>query len=147
VRCSLLVSFRPTTPGAQAAKLRLVAGAHDVRTREVSGAGVESPFWVGPRTSLNFGSVPVNMQSAPQVVRITNFAGAPPLAIESIRLGGEGASQYRASHDCPLVLAPDSGCSIRVTLSPRLRGNVSAMLVITPTASPARSVPLAGAGN
>lgn len=41
--CSVRVTFRPTSAGVKSAKLKIVAGNKDVRTRDLAGAGVISP--------------------------------------------------------------------------------------------------------
>jgi Tol biopolymer transport system component len=145
--CSFRVTFRPTSVGDKSAKLRVVAGDNDVRTKALSGTGVASAFSVSP-TSLDFGSVPINTTTAPRFVTISN-TGSAVLPISSITLAGWNPYQFTQTHNCPANLAVGNSCTVNVIFKPTTPiGSKAALLNITPGGGAAiRSVALAGAAR
>jgi Tol biopolymer transport system component len=145
--CSVRVTFRPPSVGAKSAKLKIVAGDNDVRTKALSGTGVVSAFGVSP-TALDFGNVPINTTTPAKVVTIAN-TGSAVLPISSITLAGWNPNQFAQTHNCPANLAVGASCTIKVVFKPIAPiGSKAALLNITPGGGAAiRSVALVGAAR
>jgi len=92
--------------------------------------------------SLNFGSLQVGQQSAPQTVTMTNF-GKSAVSITNIGVGA-GFSQ---SNNCPQSLAPGGQCAITIVFQPGEPITYNSNLLITDSdpASP-QEVALTGVG-
>ena len=76
--------------------------------------------------SLNFGSIQVGQQSAPQTVTMTNF-GQSAVSITNIGVG----AGFSESNNCPASLGPGGQCTIAVVFAPEEPITYSGDLVIT----------------
>jgi Abnormal spindle-like microcephaly-assoc'd, ASPM-SPD-2-Hydin len=116
----------------------------------VSLTGTTTQATVGLSTTLvDFGTVPINTTSAPQVVTLTN-TGTVPLIINSIALGGANPAQFAQTNNCPIgvaSLSAGSSCTITVTFNPNRRAVRSATITIRDngTGSP-QTIALTGTG-
>jgi hypothetical protein len=133
--------------GDKSAKLRVVGGDNDVRTKALAGTGVMSSFTVSP-TSLDFGSVPINTTTAARILTISN-TGSAVLPISSISLAAWNPYQFGKTHNCPANLVVGASCRINVAFKPTTPiGSKAARVNIAPGAGAAiRSVALAGAAR
>ncbi len=85
---------------------------------ELTGTGVGAELWVTP-TWLDFGTLPMGVMSAPQVVTITNvglatltdFAGGAPLD-----------NQFSAGQNCAGGVAPGASCQFTFRFTPESAG-------------------------
>jgi Periplasmic component of the Tol biopolymer transport system len=145
--CVIRVAFNPTTTGDKTATLRVIAGPNDtVRDRPLTGTGVPGKFSVSP-TSIAFGGVAVGSASDVHVVTITNTGlGSLPLPYH-FDLAGPRPGQFVRHDNCASGLAPGQSCTVDVYFVPKLKGPLSAVLVITAggQTSP-KSVTLTGKG-
>jgi hypothetical protein len=110
-----------------------------------------SAFLIVPQTSLrfapsmtlNFGSVQVGQQSAPQTLTITNFGAK---SVTGLVIGSAPAG-FTYTKTCGPSLAAGKSCTVKITFSPNAGVNYSSPLTITdsdPT-SP-QTVTLTGTG-
>jgi hypothetical protein len=97
-------------------------------------------------TTLSFGAQPSGLQSAAQVVNVSNI-GSATLTVSSVTLTGTNASSFADTTTCAGVAAGAS-CSISVTFTPAGAGDDSATLNVNSDASgsPA-TVALSGTGQ
>jgi Abnormal spindle-like microcephaly-assoc'd, ASPM-SPD-2-Hydin len=82
-------------------------------------------------TSLNFGNVPVGVQSPPIVETVTNNQ-AVALNITGISTGG---GVFTQTNTCQQPVAPGGNCTINVYFTPTATGPVSGTLSVTDNAS------------
>src|SRR5207244_3025609 len=69
--------------------------------------------------SLDFGNVPVETLSSPQVVTLTNSGGAD-LVVSSISRAGQNARDFAFTTTCAAApIAPNATCTISVETRPR----------------------------
>src|SRR5262249_31639644 len=79
--------------------------------------------------TLDFASQAVNLQSAPQIVTVSN-TGAAPLSVGGITITGTGAPSYRQTTTCGAQLAPGGTCAANVTFAPVSAGTRTATLSV-----------------
>ena len=96
-------------------------------------------------TSLMFGNQPLGSLSATQTVAFTN-TWTSPVAITSILVTGNNASDFRQTNTCGASVAPGGACTISVTFTPAALGARSATLAIN-DAGGQHSVALTGTGT
>jgi hypothetical protein len=129
--CKVSVAFRPTAGGAAHGSLVFDDNAEWGHTQGValSGVGLAGTFAVAPG-GLNFGDAPVGEQTGSQSFTVTN-AGIGPLEIESVRLSGSGAGQFRIVADgCSgHSLIPFGTCDVDVVFKPTSQGLQDATVV------------------
>lgn len=143
--CRINVRFVPTTTGVLTGTLTITdSDPTSPQVVTLTGTGIAPINYVQP-TSLAFGGVPIRTTSAPQVVTVMN-TGTAPFTINSIRLGGNNASQFNQTNNCPGSLAAGASCTINVTFRPSSRGNKSANLSVN-VAAPATSATVALTGT
>lgn len=81
--------------------------------------------------TLFLGDINVGTIGLPQDVTITNFASTS-LVIGSVSLGGANANQFSlVANNCGTSLASGGSCTVSVSCSPTLTGNLSASLLFT----------------
>jgi hypothetical protein len=102
-------------------------------------------------TSLSFGQTKggqkVGTPSAPAVVTLTN-SGNAPLNITNVSLGGASSNAFAISTNaCVGTIAAGAQCSISVTFTPTVKGNVTASLVVDTQELGKQTVSLLGKGN
>jgi uncharacterized protein (DUF2141 family) len=90
---------------------------------------VSAPVGSPSPTSLTFGQQAVGTTSNPQYVTLTNTGNAT-LAISSISVQGQNASQFAETNNCGTTLPANANCQISVTFSPTVPGNPTAQLKI-----------------
>ena len=115
--CQFTFTFKPTATG-------VVSTTSDSSTNagrlviKLRGEGVGPKLSVSP-LELDFGDVPLNTTSVPQVVtirntglaRLTNFAGGAPFN-----------TQFGATQDCAGGIAPGASCQFTFTFKPTATG-------------------------
>jgi hypothetical protein len=143
--CQFAVGFRPTTPGAKNANLRVVLTEWGAQNRFMRGTGVRAVFTANP-ASLAFGNVRRNVTSAAKTVTIRN-TGTVEMPIGTISLAGANANQFTQSHNCPATVAVSATCTVSVRFRPTSTGAKSASLRIAPGGGATlRNIPLTGTG-
>jgi hypothetical protein len=129
--CYINIAFHPMTVGDKVAKLRVIAGDDEVRDRPLSGTGVPGSFTVSP-TSIAFGGIAVGSASDVRIVTITNTGrGVLPLGYTPAQLDGARPGQFRRHDNCATALGPGGSCTVDVYFVPKLKGTLSAQLVVT----------------
>jgi len=124
-------------------------GAEGGTVFEVSPATSAPTVKLSP-TSLDFGQVPVNTESAAQSVTVTN-TGAADLIINAgaVTLGGADPSDFTITADsCSgQTVTPNNTCSVSVAFWPNAAGSETASLSFADNASDSpQSVALSGTG-
>jgi hypothetical protein len=144
--CRIEVKFEPTTAGEKSAELRIVTGDGAVRTRQVTGTGVQAQYKVSAQ-SLQFGQVGRDDGSKEQKITITN-TGPIALPVTSTSLSGPNEKQFAQSNDCPQELAPGRSCASTVVFRPTFKGQHQATLTIwAKGGAPETKVALRGTGT
>jgi hypothetical protein len=146
--CVIHMHFYPQATGAAVAALTITdSAAGSPQSVTLTGTGTAPAVTLAP-TSIAFGFVPVNTESAIQPVTLTNI-GTASLTITSIALTGTNEAQFLiSSNTCPASLAAGANCVIHLRFYPQVIGAASATLSITDnaTGSP-QSVALTGTGS
>jgi|GEM_PF-5627155 len=144
--CRIDVKFEPTSAGDKVAEIRLVTGDGSVRTRQVSGEGVQAQYKVSTQ-SVQFGTVGREQGRKEQKVTITN-TGPIALPVTSTSLSGPNEKQFEQSNDCPQELAPGRSCASTVVFRPTFQGQHQATLTIwAKGGAPETKVSLRGTGS
>lgn len=142
--CTINVTLVPTVSGYLFSNLYVVAvGVSAAQSVNVNGTGTV-PYIAAP-TSLQFGSVPVNTLSQPQVVTVTN-TGSVAMPPPTIAFGNAGASQYSQTNTCGAAVPVGASCSVAVTFRPTATGTQAAILKLR-SPGVAVNVSLSGAGS
>ena len=138
--CTILVAFKPKTPGAAAGTLTVIDNAPISRQAVVlSGTGI-APLTASV-SRLNFGNVPLGKFSASESVTLTNRQNIP-LILTSVATSGEFAV---TSSTCNAMIAAAGSCRVTVRFVPVRSGSASAALTFeTNATSSALSVALLG---
>jgi archaellum component FlaF (FlaF/FlaG flagellin family) len=93
---------------------------------------------------LDFGRQPLNSQSQPVTITITN-RGSTPITLEEILSSG---IDFPSQNGCGKELAPGASCSIQISFRPAITGERTGILQITASDSPnSHFVPLSGTGQ
>jgi sugar lactone lactonase YvrE len=144
--CVIHLHFYPNVTGPASAALTITDNANgSPQSVTLTGTGNPLPTVSLSTTSLAFGNVAVNTESAYQGFILTNTSGNP-LSIGSVALTGTSKTQFLVSaNTCPATLAAGAGCTIHLHFYPNVTGPASAALTITDNAigSP-QSVTLTG---
>ena len=145
-KCTITVTFKPTSVGLKSAKLSVNAGnGAGTKTVSLSGTGVMATFSIAP-DSLSFGSVLRGVTSAAKTVTVTNTATVA-LPMTSVALAGTSPGQFSQTNNCPAQVAVGGKCTVSVKFKPTSTGSKSATLVVTPGGgAAAKSVALYGTG-
>jgi hypothetical protein len=143
--CRIDVKFTPQSPGEKAAEVRIVTADGSVRTRQVTGSGVQAEYKVSAQT-LRFGQVGQGDGGKQQKVTITN-TGEIPLPITATSLSGPNEKQFEQANDCPQELAPGRSCSSTVVFRPTYKGHHEATLTVwAKGGAPETKIALSGTG-
>ena len=126
--CRINVKFEPTSDGEKSAELRIVSGDKSLRTRKVTGMGVQAEYSVSPN-SVAFGKVKRNGTTKAQTVTIRN-TGSVALPITATSLSGPNEHQFAQSNDCPAELAMGKSCTSTILFKPTAEGHKTAMLTV-----------------
>ena len=123
--CTIEVSFNPATAGTLYGNLVVndsdPASPHTVRLYGVGSATLFAP------TVLGFGNEHLNETSKPKTISMTNVS-TNPLHIGSITTP---STNFSATNNCGVSLAPGTACSITVTFTPTQVGSISDTLTIS----------------
>ena len=126
--CRINVSFEPTSAGEKTATLRVTTKNQELRTKTVTGTGVQAEFSVSTNT-LAFGKVERNSGGKEQKVTIRN-TGTVALPITATSLGGPNEHQFSQSNDCPKELPVGKACTSTVIFRPTDQGQKTATLTV-----------------
>jgi hypothetical protein len=147
--CSISVDFTPKNAGILTEFVTLTDNnlnkANVEQEIPVDGTGIQAlPTAMLSTTKLSFGNQKVNTASEAKTVVLTN-AGAAPLKIHSVTISGVDPKDFKLKNSCPDSLDPKNSCALDVIFEPRVKGELSAKLVIKDNAltSP-QKVSLAG---
>jgi len=151
--CTISVTFTPTTAGSAVGTVTLVDNAGNTpQTIALSGTGVTAPIASLSPASVTFAaSQAVGTTSAAQVVTLTNNASLPATSSNALIITGiTTSSNFGTTNNCGASLAAQASCSISVTFTPTVVGNLYGTLTVTDNnngaAASTQVVPLAGVG-
>ncbi len=132
VYCYLSLKFDPTTTGARSGTLAVESTSiHPLLSVKLTGTGTAPTAIVLPM-ALVFQPQQTGIASGSQTVTLTN-TGTGPLTISSIAAGGD----FVETSNCPNVVAPGSGCTIGILVTPSATGAISGTLTISDDVIPA----------
>jgi dienelactone hydrolase len=144
--CTVSVTFTPTQRGHRTGTVTFTDNAPN-SPQIVHLSGVGTVVKLDP-SSLNFGTVPIGQKSSPQNTTLTNV-GKAKLHITIIQIKGTDAGEFSQQNDCPDpgYLGAGRSCTITVTFTPHVHGNLSADVSVSDDggASP-QQVSLSGFG-
>lgn len=144
--CRIEVTFAPERAGEQVAELHITTGDGSIRTRQLSGTGVQADYKVST-DQVQFGRLDRNDGTRERKITITN-TGPVPLPITATSLSGPNEKQFTQSNDCPPELAVGSSCTSTVVFRPSFQGNHTATLTIwAKGGAPEKTVALSGTGT
>ena len=127
-KCTIVVTFTPTTPGVSNASITIVDSAPN-SPQVVTLTGTASTLTLSA-SSLNFGSVPVGTTSAPQSITATND-GTSTITFSSITASGD----FKETDNCVASpLQPTTNCTINVTFTPSSTNSSVGALTISDNA-------------
>jgi hypothetical protein len=93
---------------------------------------------------IDFGPQPMNSESRPVTITISNRASTPVTLEEILSSGIDFSSQ----NNCGKQLAPGTGCSIQISFKPAIAGDRTGILQITASDSASSHfIPLSGIGT
>ena len=147
--CNIALTFAPTTVASFSAVVAVTDNANgSPQTVALSGSGTAAPAPVAVLTpsSLSFTGA-AGTTSAAQTVTLSN-TGSVPLTITGITAPSSPLmGLFNETSNCGASLAAGSSCTISVTFSPAIAGNVTGNLLVTDnaTGSP-QMVTLTGTG-
>lgn len=148
--CTISVTFTPNNTNLTRTALVRV----NVSAPAVSGTVTLTGTSILPTASLStsslaFGNVPINTNSTPQTVTITN-TGTVPLIISRISVGGMNAGRFTQTNNCPIGgtgIAVGGNCTVTVTFRPNQRiANAATITIRDNTAAASQTVTLTGTG-
>lgn len=127
--CTIQVTFSPLVAGLASDNLGITAfeidGGPVSDSVSLIGTGIAGVLEVLP-TTLDFGQVPVNSNSAIQQVTISN-PGSGVLNLETMSISGE----FSETNTCGQTLAAGESCVVNITYNPLTAGNMTGSLNIT----------------
>jgi hypothetical protein len=141
--CNVSVTFAPTVLGAESATLNITDNAPgSPQTVPISGAGVAQAV-VSP-TSLTWIDEKVGKTSNPKNVILTNN-----LPTTLTKISYKATQPFAvASSTCGTTLASKANCTISVTFTPTVMGQVTGTLTVTDSANNSpQTVSLTGTGD
>jgi hypothetical protein len=125
--CTISVVFNPLTAGSKAAALTIKAGnGGGTQTVALTGTGVAPTYTVSP-TSLAFGSEPLLVPTAPQVVTVKN-TGTVALPLTSITLSNVPPHPFSETNTCGTTVPVGTSCTVNVVFNPLMAGVKAAVL-------------------
>lgn len=152
--CTFQIMFKPTAAGTRTGAITFTDNASgSPQTVTLTGTAVNGPATVTVTpSSLTFASQPVNSTSPAQNVTVTN-TGTGPATISTFSITGSNSSSFAlvsGTNACAPngTLAASASCTIGVTFTPTVTGELVATLSIadSATGSP-QTVALNGTGN
>jgi hypothetical protein len=146
--CTVGVKLSPAAgvaPSAVSALLTVTPAAGNPIIAQLTGAIITGASLTANPTSVSFGSVNVNQQSAVKSVTITN-GGATATKALTVTLTGTGAAQVAITgNTCTATLAPAGTCAVSVQFSPTDTTGVNGAITVS-DGSASISVPMVGTG-
>lgn len=146
--CTVGVRLSPAAgvaPAAVSALLTVTPAAGNPIIAQLTGAIISGASLTANPTSVSFGSVNVNQQSAVKSVTITN-GGATATKTLAVTLTGTGAAQVAITgNTCTATLAPAGTCAVSVQFSPTDTTGVNGAITVS-DGSASISVPMVGTG-
>jgi len=121
--CTISYAFTPTATGdvTGSANLSLNGQTYTFSFSGTGGTENASPFLVSPR-EFDFGNVPLEQQSAPQTVTITNVSSTP----QTVNIAGGAAGLFGGATNCAnAVLAPGASCTVSYAFTPTALGGAT----------------------
>ncbi|WP_263355077.1 choice-of-anchor D domain-containing protein [Acidicapsa acidisoli] len=144
--CTINVSFKPTTVGADAGLLTISddavsTGAHQVIS--LSGTGIGGPPSVGlSPESLQFPDQEIGTTSVKQVITLTNVSTA------ALTLGKPTfPTEFKVTSTCGATLAKGASCAFSVSFAPQVTGAIAGALTLPIAGQPTLSITLSGTGS
>lgn len=126
--CKVSVTFTPTKTGARKGTLSFNDNAPG-SPQTVALVGTGTLIALSP-TSLNFGTVTVGTDSAPQNITLTNV-GTALVTFTSFGLTGTAAGDYAISNNtCGATLAGGASCAVGITFHPTVKKTRKANFVV-----------------
>ena len=126
-KCTIVVTFTPTTPGVSNASITIADSAPGGQ-QVVSLTGTASTLTLSA-SSLDFGTVAVGSTSAPQSITATND-GTSAITFSSITASGD----FKETDNCTTPLQMTTNCTINVTFTPTSTNSSVGALTITDNA-------------
>ncbi len=144
--CNVSVTVVPSSTGARAATLSLVATPGGNTSIALAATGLEVANLVFSPSNANFGSVQVSTMGS--LTRFTvNNGGAQPSGVPAIGIIGVHAADFQiASMTCQTAIAGPGTCTIDVRFTPGGPGARSASLQLTATPGGTANAGLSGTG-
>jgi len=141
-RCTIDVSFMPTTTGSLTGNLTLTNNAvNNPAPLTLTGTGTAPVAGVAP-AGLTFFPQALKTTSAAQTVVLAN-SGTGPLTITSIAISGD----FSQTNNCGSAVAVATSCTLSVSFTPQATGTRTGTLVVTDNdASGSQMVSLSGTG-
>jgi hypothetical protein len=125
--CTISVTFKPISKGALTGSIAVADNAPG-SPHKVTLTGTGTYVQLAP-TSLNFGTQPVGTRSLPKRVTLTN-KGSIAVSITSITITGVNATDFSQTNTCGNRVAAGASCFIRVTFTPKAKGNRAATISV-----------------
>lgn len=141
--CTVSIAFRPAARGNRTATL---AVTHDggAGTSNATLSGLGTVVRLNP-TALTFVPRAVGTTSPVRTATVTN-AGAAPVVITSVAIGGTNPLNFLMTNGCPASLAPGASCNVSIQFKPNATGPRNASLNIVHDGGGSSAVALAGTG-
>ena len=114
-------------------------------TRTAPPTGCEAPEYSLSPTSVAFGSQPLKVDSAVQVVTLSS-TGESQLTISSMTITGSNPGQFSQGNNCSATQPPGSTCTISVKFRPTSTGSKKAFVTVTTDGAGTQQVALTGTG-
>lgn len=131
--CTFAVTSTPQTAGTHVSALEIQSDSTtSLEFISLIAGGTPAPLTIAP-TSLDFGSVNLNVTSSPQAVQVTNTSGAAVI-FGAITASGD----FLAGGTCPApagTLAAGASCTVQVAFTPTQTGNRTGVLSVATSAT------------
>jgi len=141
-RCTVIVTFMPTTAGTRVGELTVTDGTGATANVTLTGTGVVPAVDLSA-TNLTFGEQLVESSSDPQTITLRN-TGDGPLRIDSVAI----SPGFDESNDCGAEVAAGGSCRLSVTFGPAAIGDSQGTMTISSNAPGGpHTVALSGTGT
>jgi Tol biopolymer transport system component len=136
------VAFDSYAPGFVSNDLNV---EQDVFVHDLAGdTGSTDPTFTLKPQALDFGDQPVGSTTVRNAY--LNNTGDVPLSVTGVRVRGDDAAMFSATHQCGNQVAVGAGCAIKVRYAPAAPGSHSATLVVVVGGDIRRYRALSGVG-
>jgi hypothetical protein len=144
-RCTVMVTFKPTSVGAKNATLTVTASPGGSATATLMGTGaLAGALTLTPTTPPSLGSLVPGAVGTPTPFTVTNTGDLPTSALATSL---SNTTDFRLDDQCgTATLAAHATCMLNVTFAPQTAGTKSATLAVTATQGGTASVGLMGTG-